>query len=138
VTQTNVAQVNKMTFDHTDVAQGVSIVSGSRITFANAGTYNVAFSAQLDKTDSGQDTVDIWLSNAAGPMSWTNTKIDNNNNNGKVVAAWNFFVTVSAGEYIELNWYSADSAMRVYAQSSDVSPARPEIPSVILTVNQVH
>ena len=98
----------------------------------------MAFSAQLDKTDSGQDDVDIWLSNASGPMSWTNTKIDVNNNNGKVVAAWNFFVTVTAGQYVELNWYSADAAMRVYAQAPDTNPVRPDIPSVILTVNQVN
>ena len=138
VSQENISQVNKMTFDTTSSSAGVNIVDGSKITFANSGTYNLAFSAQFDKTDSGQDTVDVWLSNASGVISWTNTKIDNNNNNGKVVAAWNFFVTVNAGEYVELNWYSSDASMRVYAQNSATNPVRPEIPSVILTVNQIN
>ena len=138
VSQNNDALVNKMRFDTTQIAAGISIVDGSKITFAHAGTYNLAFSAQFDKTDSGQDTVDVWLSNASGAMSWTNTKLDNNNNHGKVVAAWNFFVTVTAGEYVELNWYSSDTAMRVYAQDAATNPTRPEIPSIILTVNQVH
>lgn len=138
VSQNNDALVNKMTFDSTQIAAGVSIVDDSKITFANAGTYNLAFSAQFDKTDSGRDTVDVWLSNSSGAISWSNTKLDNNNNDGKVVAAWNFFVTVAAGEFVELNWYSPDPSMRVYAQGAATNPTRPEIPSVILTVNQVH
>lgn len=137
-TQNNLQSVNKMTLNQSDLSSGVSIVNNSRITFANAGTYNLAFSAQFDKTDSGQDSVDIWLSNSSGVMPFTNTKLDNNNNNGKIVAAWNFFITVSAGEYVELNWHSNDQDMRIYAQQAQTNPQIPEIPSVIVTVNQVH
>jgi len=63
VDQTNAGatSANKMAYNTTDLSNGVSIVSDSRITMANAGVYNIQFSAQLDKTDSGDDTVQIWL-----------------------------------------------------------------------------
>lgn len=135
-TQTNpVANgVNIMTLDTTAVSHGVTIVNGSKITFANPGVYNIAFSAQLDKTDSGQDNVSIWLAKNGTNEPWSATKVDANNNNAKVVAAWNFFVEVQASDYYQLKWSSADADLRLYAQAANSIPA---IPSIILTVNQV-
>lgn len=133
-TQTNLLPENPMTVDVTQISSNVSIVSGSRITFANSGNrYNIQFSAQLDKTDSGQDTAEIWLSKNGVAEPWTNTMVDVNNNNGKVVPAWNFVVEPSAGDYYELMWYSSDVDLRIYAQAATT---RPAIPSLIITVTQ--
>ena len=131
-----------MTFNTVDSASGISIVAGSKITVSRAGTYNLQFSAQLDKTDSGQDTVEIWLKKNGQPLAWSNTSIDANNNNAKVVPAWNFVLPLAAGDWLQLAWWSADSALRLYAQTAQaevpgVSPARPASPSVILTVTGV-
>ena len=63
---------NKMTYNTTDISNGVSIVSNSRITIANAGIYNIQFSAQLDKTDSGDDVVDIWLCKNTNLVDYSN------------------------------------------------------------------
>lgn len=135
-TQVNNAanSVNTMTFDTTAVSHWVTMVNGSRITFANSGVYNIAFSAQVDKTDSGQDNIAIWLSKNGINEPWSSTKVDANNNNAKVVAAWNFFVEAQAGDYFQLKWSSADTDLRLYAQAANSIPA---IPSIILTVNQV-
>ena len=47
-TQTNaVAAGNAFRFNNTDFNSGVSIVSSSRITFTNAGKYNIAFSSHF-------------------------------------------------------------------------------------------
>lgn len=133
-TQTNLAAANPMTIDVTQISSNVSVVSGSRITFANSGNrYNIQFSAQLDKTDSGQDNAEIWLSKNGVDEPWSNTSVDVDNNNGRVVAAWNFVVEPSAGDYYELMWYSADPDLRLYAQ---VVASRPAIPSLIVTVTQ--
>jgi hypothetical protein len=53
------------------------------------------------------------------------------------VAAWNLFVNAAAGDYYELCWYSADSNVYIDASAAASNPARPAIPSVILTVNQI-
>jgi hypothetical protein len=126
-----------MTYNVTDIASGVSIVSNSRITIANAGIYNIQFSAQFDKTDSGDDKVDIWLSKNGSNVSNTNTETTLVGNNGKHVAAWNFVVAASAEDYFELCWYSADSQVFINYVAAASNPTRPAIPSVILTVTQI-
>lgn len=132
--QTNLLAANPMTMDVTQISSNVSVVSGSRITFANSGNrYNIQFSAQLDKSDSGQDNAEIWLSKNGVDEPWSNTSVDVDNNNGRVVAAWNFVIEPSAGDYYELMWHSGDPDLRLYAQ---VIASRPAIPSLIVTVTQ--
>lgn len=131
-----------MTFNTVDSSLGISIVSGSRITVLRGGVYNLQFSAQFDKTDSGQDSFEVWLKKNGQALDWSNTTVDANNNNAKVVAAWNFVLQLVVGDYLELAWWSADVNMRLFAQAAQaavpgVSPARPAIPSVILTMTGV-
>lgn len=139
VTQTNpsASATNVMTFNQTSSSSGVSIVSSSQLTVTYAGYYNVAFSAQLDKTDAGDDTVEIFLIHNGNQEAWSNTKVDLTKNNAKSVAAWNWIVQLAAGDYVQIGWYSADLDLRLYAESAATSPARPAIPSVIATVNQI-
>jgi hypothetical protein len=135
--QLNSVQVNKMKLNTTDISNGVSIVSNSRITISNAGVYNIQFSAQFDKTDSGTDAVEVWLCKNGNNIANTNTELTLAGNNAKIVAAWNWFTNAAAGDYYEICWYSADSAVFINAIAAGTSPTRPAIPSVILTVNQI-
>ena len=141
-TQTNpVANVPRsMSFDSTDITNGVSI-SGSTNPFntyvktENAGVYNIQFSAQLDKTDSGTDEVIIWLRKNGIDLTDTATTITLIGNNGKQVAAWNWFVTSAANDYYQVIWIAADTNIRLLAEP--ISGTHPGIPSVILTANRV-
>ena len=99
--------------------------------------YNLQFSAQVDKTDAGNDEVEIWLSQNGNNLEWSTTKVELIGNNAEYVAAWNFFVTVDDGDYVELLWHSADTAMRILAVATQSNPSRPAIPSIILTAQQV-
>lgn len=134
-TQTNANTTNKITMNTTDISDGISIVSNSRITMTHAGRYNIQFSLQLDKTDSGTDQIELWLMKNGTNVPNSGTMIDLTGNNAKAVAAWNFVVEASANDYYELAWYSADADMRILYQTDGVT--RPNIPSVILTVTQV-
>jgi len=54
------------------------------------------------------------------------------------VAAWNFFVNVAANDYIQLLISPGTSTgTSILASPSQTSPARPEVPSTILTINQI-
>lgn len=120
------------------VANGVSVVNGSRITLANTGVYDIQFSLQVDKTDNGDDDIDIWLARNGANVSWTNTSQTlSGTGTQKFVAAWNFVVPANAGDYYELKWSSADTAMRLLTTPAGNTPARPGVPSVILTVSYV-
>lgn len=138
-TQTNAGATSKntMTFNNTDISQGVSIVASSKITIELPGTYNIQFSAQFDKTDSGNDNADVWISKNGTNVPYSNTRIELDKNNMKHVAAWNWFVKAKAKDYFQINWSSADVDMRLYAEGAQTGPTRPGIPSVILTVNQI-
>lgn len=139
VTQPNAGATaaNAITYNTTDLSSGVSVVSNSRITIANAGIYNIEFSAQLQKTSGGDDYVDLWLSKNGTNVANTNTTLHLVSNPGYAVAAWNFLVNAAAGDYYELKWHSADTTMELHAAAAGTSPTRPAIPSVILSVTQV-
>jgi hypothetical protein len=140
--QTNpVANIPRsMSFNTTDITNGVSI-SGSTSPFntyiktQNAGVYNIQFSAQLDKTDSGVDEVIIWLRKNGSDLTDTATTISLNGNNDKQVAAWNWFVNSAANDYYQIIWYSADTDLRILAETT--GGGHPGIPSVIATANRI-
>ena len=128
---------NAITYNTTDLTSGVSVVSSSRITVANAGIYNIEFSAQLQKASGGDDQVDIWLAKNGSNVANSNTTIMMHSNPGYEVAAWNFLVQANAADYYELYWSSADTTAQLHAASAGTSPTRPAIPSVILSVTQI-
>ncbi len=133
-TATAINTAKAMSFNTTDFAQDISIVSNNQITLANAGTYNIQFSAQLHDTSGGSSTIDIWLAKNGTAVANTNTKIVMPSNSYHV-AAWNFFVDADAGDYYQIMWATSDLDLLIeYEAATGLHPATP---SVILTVNQI-
>jgi hypothetical protein len=128
-----------MKLNSTDFASRVRIVSNSRITMQDRGIYNLQFSAQFDKTDSGTDQVDVWIRHNGVDVPNSATRLDFSGNNAKGVAAWNWLVLANSNnQYFEIVWASADGDLRLFAESAQTSPfTHPSIPSVIVTVDQV-
>jgi hypothetical protein len=140
VTQTNpVGNVSRsMQLEVTELSDGVSIVSGSRITAAHQGVYNLQFSAQLEKSDNGVDTAYIWFKKNGTNVPRSNTSIDvlkQAGGSGRFVAAWNYVDSLSPNDYLEIVWQSSDTFMQIAAVSA--SGNFPAIPSVIATLTQV-
>jgi hypothetical protein len=136
-TNTNVGNPVAMTFTTQVVADGVSLVGGSQITVSQAGTYNLAFSAQVTKTDSGTDTIYIWLRVNGIDVEDTSTALILVGNGARQVAAWNFFVPLADGDAAELMWGSIDVRAQLVTEPAGTTPTRPAIPSVIVTINRV-
>ena len=141
VTQTNVASTARsMSLNITDISNGVSI-SGSTnpyntyIKTENAGVYNIQFSAQVDKTDSGTDEIWIWIRKNGTNLTDTATSIQLVGNGAHYVTAWNFFVNAAANDYYQLMWYSPDANVRLHAEPA--FGVVPGIPSLIVTANRV-
>lgn len=130
--------IQAMTLNSTDWQTGVVLQNNSEIKMTNAGKYNIAFSAQLHQTNSS-GIVNIWLAKNGTPISNTNTKFDITANNPYAVAAWNFFVDAAAGDYYQIIWSSSSQHTVIEALAATGSGAtlHPEVPSVIVTVNQV-
>ena len=133
---------NTLTLNNTAEAAGVSIANDgsgnpTRITFTNAGVYNIQFSAQLHYTGGGGsgNTVNIWFRLNGTDIPNSDTKITVSSNNPYSVAAWNFISTVAAGSYIEMV-YSTDNANIVFEYEA-AGASNPAIPSLIVTAQQI-
>lgn len=136
-TNAGATSVNKLTYNVTDFNNGISVSSNSRILIANPGYYNIQFSAQFDKSDSGDDAVQIWLCKNGSNVANSNTEITLIGNSGKHVAAWNWLVSADTNDYYEICWHSSDINVFVNYIVAQSNPTRPAIPSVILTVWQI-
>lgn len=133
-TQTLAAGVSgSVTYNNTGTTYGVSLVSTSRLTIANAGVYSITFSAQI-KGDGGQDTVYIWLKKNGTNVADTGTKIIAKNNEEDVMTV-EFIVQAAASDYYEIAWQNTtgDGDLAYYAASGNI----PVIPSIITSVKQI-
>lgn len=150
-----------MRLSNTDSANGVSLVDVTNptcsvapycasIRIQHSGTYNLQFSAQLQKVaGNSYITVDIWLArkNAGATtfinMPWTSTRVFVPNDTDYSVAAWNFFVQANSDDEFALMWSSSDTLwanLRIASGAPSGYPTGsipPEIPGVIVTVDAV-
>lgn len=117
-------------------ASGVSVEFGSHIVVARTGTYNIQFSAQLTKTDSGNDIMDIWLRRNGSDVPLSNSEITITASL-RQVATSNYIIDLAAGDYVQLMYSSADIATRILAIAPQTNPVRPAGPSIAVAITQV-
>ncbi len=122
-----------MTFNSTDITQGVYIgTPTSRVYVDTHNVYNIQFSAQMINTAGGAHNAWIWLRKNGTDVANSATTVRVQGNNTELVAAWNFLLSMGAGDYFELMWEVSDLSVSLFADPA--SAVHPAIPSVILTV----
>jgi len=123
-----------ITLDHTSLSQGVSIGSPtSRVYVDRTGSYNIQFSLQLVSTNASTKDVYIWADVNGTSVPESATKITMSGSSNAYVAAWNFVIRMSAGDYFRLMWSTTNTNVQI-ARIAASAPV-PAIPSVILTVS---
>ncbi len=130
-------QIQVITHNVTDFASGVSIVLGSRITFAEAGIYTLISTMQYQETGGGTATITGWLRKNGVDVADSATDLKLRGNGDRDLYAINYFVSASAGDYVEFCWSSSDVDTEILYIAPRTSPTRPAVPSVITTVNRV-
>ena len=131
-----------MTFTGTDVADGITLASGSHLVVPNDGIYNLQFSSQFKNVENAQYDVTIWfrINGVDVPNSATQITVPARktaNLYGYMVAAWNIFLDMNANDYVQIVWLPTIATLTMEALPLSTSPAYPAIPSVIATMNQV-
>ena len=122
-----------ITFSNTTLTKGVYIgTPTSRIYVDRVGTYNFQFSIQLNKASASAKSVYIWCRVNGVDVLYSGTDVTMAGSNAALVAAWNFVLTMDAGDYFELVWSTNDTGC--FISSVVAAPPVPGIPSVILTV----
>jgi len=122
-----------ITLNSTSLTQGVSIgTPTSRVYVDRTGSYNIQFSLQLVSTNAASKNVYIWADVNGTSVAQSATKLTMSGASNSYVAAWNFVIRMSAGDYFRLMWSTSDTNVQIAAVAA--SAPVPAIPSVILTV----
>ena len=129
---TSVTNPQPVTLNTTLASANFSIVSGSQVTAAVAGTYNLQFSIQLETTTASLSNVEIWLAKNGTAVADSNTRFVTKGSGEAAFAALNYVESLAAGDYLELIWASGDANMQMITAPSLFGG--PQIPSVILTI----
>lgn len=127
-----------MTMNSTDMANGVSVVSSSRITVAYPGIYNLQFSTQFTNTDSQDQDLSIWFRKNGVDIANSNSQFSigprHGSTDGALIAALNIFLELLANDYVEIMWAVSSTLVSIQQIPAQTSPVRPVTPSVIATL----
>lgn len=142
-TQTgSITQGTPFTFNTADVTDGVTLVSGSRLTVPIAGVYNFQWSGQFQNVENDIENVKVWLRidgvdvpGSAGIISLAARK--SATIFARTIIGWNYFLSLTAGQYVEIVWLPSVASITVPAYPAILTPPSPSTASVIVTVNQV-
>lgn len=128
---------HSMSLETTDFSNDVHIggINNDQIVMDRAGKFNIAFSAQFHQISSA-GIVYIWLAKNGTAVPWSNTRLTITANSQEIVAAWNWFVDAQAGDYYEIRWSPTSNQTQIQAVTG-LTGTKPNVPSLIVTVNQV-
>lgn len=138
----NTTTAYPVVFSNTDISNGVTLASGSRLTVAVDGIWNVQFSLQIKNVSNDGQDFEIWFRK-------NGTNIDNSNSRfhisarkstgdpSHIIASLNFFVSLVAGDYVEIVGKVSSTDVSLEHFAAGTSPTRPATPSAIATLTFV-
>jgi len=132
-TATVINTATAITFNTTDLSQGVFLSTTSRVMVDTEGIYDFQISIQLDKTTGGTAEFYIWLRLNGVDVADSASQLRLQGNNAEVFAALNYFFDLKAGDYVEIMFSVTDLSVELLAVAA--SAPVPGIPSIILTVS---
>jgi len=138
----NTTTAYAVTFNTTDFSNGVTIASGSRITVADYGIWNLQFSIQFTNTTNASQDVDVWFRVNGTNSANSNSRFGFAPRKGvgdpyHIIAAMNYFLTLNATDYVEIMWRPTDIGVTIEQYAAGTTPTRPAVPSAIVTMSFV-
>lgn len=131
-------------FNSTDVSSGVYLgATNSRMYVTEAGVYSLQFSVQLENSTATQGDVNIWLringTDVIGSNGLVWVPAKHAGGDGHIISGWNFFLTLSANDYVELVWLPSAVTLTLQSYPAIVGPpAVPSTYSAVLTAFKVN
>lgn len=121
-----------VTFNTTDISQGVSIGSPtSRIVVDTEGVYNFQVSIQFDSTGGSNHDVWVWFRKNGTNIPNSALYLNIQNNQSELLQAFNLLVSMKPSDYIEVMWEVGNlNAVMAAFPATGVHPA---VPSITLT-----
>ena len=138
----NTTTAYPVVFSTTDISNGVTLASGSRLTVAVDGIWNVQFSLQVKNTTNDGQDFDVWFRKNGTNIENSNSRFHiparkSGGDPSHIIAALNFFASMVATDYIEIMYCVTDVGVSLEHFAASASPTRPVVPSAIATVSFV-
>lgn len=115
-----------ITYNGTGPSQQISVVSNSRITFAEAGLYNITLNSQVLSTNASAKTVRFWWKQNGTNIANT-TRLQTLTGNGEYrPLSMTHSFNIDAGDYVEVMWATTDTTASLKAAPATAyAPASP-------------
>ena len=133
---------NLLTYDTVALSNGIRVVDNSKIYVPCSGQYLVTFTLQVTNRDNTIHEFEVWAKDTGVNYPLSNTRFDvparkGTGNWGHAVPAITgiFTVTDPSVNYLQIAWWAGSTNVSLEHYAAGTSPTRPEIPSVILTIN---
>jgi hypothetical protein len=134
-TNPSTSAANLISIGNTNVSNGISVQTGSKLTFANSGSYLVNLLAQAVFTGGASSyNITIWYAKngtIVNNSAFTFT-VGSGSQNAQTLLNIEDIFTVNAGDYFQFYWWSPASGMSLTTTSAGTNPTRPVSPSVNL------
>lgn len=141
LTSANVAQA--VTFTSSYTASGISVVSGSRCTLANVGTYSMTFVTHVSNYSNELQDARFWVRLNGNDYANSTVRMDLQKRKSEDVpfsqlATITFVGTSQApNDYVEIWWSATSTDVRLTADVAGVSPVYPVSPSAVIGFGQI-
>jgi hypothetical protein len=140
----SITGANQLRFNQPIITQGVRVENTNEIWFEKSGQYLVTFSLQVTNRGNAEQEFEVWAGYNGTNYPLSNTRFDIPAR--KSTDVWSHIVPAITGiftvtnpqtEYLTIKWWASSTDVFLEHYPAGTSPTRPEIPSVILTVNFV-
>ena len=143
-TNPSITGANQLSFNQPVITKGVRVENTDEIWFDQAGQYLVTFTLQVTNRSNAIQEFEVWAGYNGSNYPLSNTRFDIPAR--KSATVWSHIVPAITGiftvanpqtEYLTIKWWASSTDVYLEHYAAGTSPTRPEIPSVILTVNFV-
>jgi len=138
----SVSAATAVKFGTNDInTKGVTVVTNgsalTRITYAEAGTYMISPSLQFANSDASDHDATVWLAKQGTAIAASATKITvpKAGDGGNAFFSSVFYVTVTAGQYIEVMWLPENVAVTL--EHTAAGAIAPAVPSAIVVTERI-
>jgi len=140
----SITGANQLSFNQPIITQGVRVENTNEIWFEKSGQYLVTFTLQVTNRGNAEQEFEVWAGYNGTNYPLSNTRFDIPAR--KSGSVWSHIVPAITGiftvanpqtEYLTIKWWASSTDVFLENYPAGTSPTRPEIPSVILTVNFV-
>jgi hypothetical protein len=129
----NTAQPINFPIEYLNNAVRVNSGTDSRVYVDVSGIYNFQFSGQLLSGSASAKQVYIWIARNGTDIGYSTHQYTVAGSGTHLNISWNFDIDLASGEYIEMQWASDDTNMKL--EAAVATAVHPGMPSAVMAVN---